>query len=302
MEQHGRVLVVGDIDADRATTLERLRGHGYDPAEVPDARAVLEAARERRPDAVLLDLDLSEADAFDLLVRLREDPLLSDIPVVAITVQREVAFAARVLIAGAHDYLRKPVQETELIARVAAAVRTKELHDTLRATYEGSGSLTGLDDLTGVFNRRALDDEISRQIARATRYERPLSVLLVDLDGFREVNEQHGTEFGDALLSMCAKRLRQRARAADVVGRWRQDRFMIIAPDIEAGGAAVLADGVRSAIARPSMALSGRRIGMTASVGWAQWDGEDAAALVARCERALAEAKGAGRDAARGAE
>jgi diguanylate cyclase (GGDEF)-like protein len=204
--------------------------------------------------------------------------------------------------AGAHDVLRKPFEPLDLLARVGAAMRTRRLQHELRALGAELERQATTDSLTGLANRRFLDGQLDRLSARSARHGRELAVLLLDIDGFRSLNDAHGHEAGDAALAQIGRRLLNRCRREDIVGRWGGEEFLVVAPDIGAQGAWVLAEALRTAVSGEPLVVAGRTVAVTASIGWSTWraDGDSAGALVHRADRALYAAKSAGRDAVRG--
>jgi diguanylate cyclase (GGDEF)-like protein len=266
-----------------------LSGRGHVVSEAADGVAALETARGERPDVVLLDLGLPGLDGFDVLAELRDDPALQTVPVVIVSAWDEVA---RALDSGAHDYVRKPFAPAELAARVEAALRVKVTTDELAHSRAQLTELALHDPLTGLPNRRALEAALERALARRAA----ASVILADVDHFSAVNNEHGHDAGDAALRGVARRLRSRARASDIVGRWGGEEFLIVLSDTDLGGAGALAEDLRVTLAgRPVAGLA-----LTASFGVAQRDGDvSPAELVALADTALYEAKRGGRNAVR---
>ncbi len=281
----GPVVVVADDEDDARTLLrDQLHPRGYRVVEAADGPAALEACRANAPDVVLLDLGIPGKDGHEVLADLKADMALVDVPVVVITGQADVS---RALQLGAHDYVRKPYELTELIARVAAALRTKRLHDELRRREAQLDDLVRKDPLTGLANRRNLDEQLKMLGGGARRQRQPLSVLLIDLDRFRRINETEGHAVGDGVLRAVSGRILERLRAEDVVGRWGGEEFLVVLPATDLEGAWVLADRIRTAIVDPIVIGEGSEVLVTASIGCATGDGTDAESLVRRAESAL---------------
>ena len=153
-----------------------------------------------------------------------------------------------------------------------------------------------MDPLTGLPNRRSLTTELEREHALARRGRPAFSVLLLDVDHFKAVNDERGHAAGDRVLEEIAARLRGRARTSDVVGRWGGEEFLVIAPDTDADGARILAEGLRTAISDTPTVLDSGPVRITASVGVASWERETVDEVLSRADQALYEAKAAGRD------
>jgi len=285
------VVVADDEPHARALLRDQLQPEGYRVIEAGDGPAALEACRANRPDVVLLDLGIPGMDGHEVLAVLKADVSLVDVPVVVITGRPDVT---RALQLGAHDYVRKPYEITELIARVAAALRTKRLHDELRRREAQLDDLVRKDPLTGLANRRNLDEQLKTMGGGARRQGQPLSVLIVDLDQFRRINETEGHAVGDGVLRAVARRVLDRLRTEDVVGRWAGEEFLVVLPATDLEGAWVLADRIRRAIVDPIVIGEGSEVVVTASIGCATGDGTDAEGLVRRAEAALTEARKSG--------
>jgi diguanylate cyclase (GGDEF)-like protein len=283
------VLVVEDDAGIRALYREVLRMRGHRTVEVERGDEALMEARACAPDVVVLDLGLPGLDGLGVLAQLKADVALCSVPVIVSTAWDDTATVTQALDGGAHDFVRKPFIPDELAARVDAAVRMKAERDALSAD-------ASRDPLTGLPNRRSLTTELEREHALARRGRPAFSVLLLDVDHFKAVNDDRGHQAGDMVLAEIADRLRARARTSDVVGRWGGEEFLIVAPDTSATGAVSLAEDLRAAVSESAIEIDGKPVTVTASVGVAAWERETVEELVARADQALYEAKKAGRD------
>jgi diguanylate cyclase (GGDEF)-like protein len=283
------VLVVEDDAGIRALYREVLRMRGHRTVEVERGDEALMEARACAPDVVVLDLGLPGLDGLGVLAQLKADVALCSVPVIVSTAWDDTATVTQALDGGAHDFVRKPFIPDELAARVDAAVRMKAERDALSAD-------ASRDPLTGLPNRRHLTTELEREHALARRGRPAFSVLLLDVDHFKAVNDDRGHQAGDLVLAEIADRLRGRARTSDVVGRWGGEEFLIVAPDTSATGAVSLAEDLRAAVSEAAIEIDGKAVTVTASVGVAAWERETVEELVARADQALYEAKKAGRD------
>jgi diguanylate cyclase (GGDEF)-like protein len=268
---------------------------GYVIFEAGDGEEALRLAARERPDVILLDVQIPLLDGYGVLASLQTDPALSEIPVVLVTARTEPEDVADGLHRGAHDYLRKPFQQPELLAREHAAMRTKALRDELRARNAQLELMVSTDLVTGLLNRRATDEQLGSLISRSRRHATALSVLVVDVDGFRRVNGAHGTAVGDAVLETIAERVSDELREEDLVGRWGGDELLVLAPDTGTEGAATLADRIRAAVAATPVQTRAGAVRVTVSVAAATLrDGEDGEAVVHRAEQALRASRGDG--------
>jgi len=290
-----RILVAEDSLVVRAVVREQLEDQGYDVVEAVDGASALTQTAAERPDAILLDIEMPGLDGYQVLAQLKADPTLADIPVVFLTGRTGTADMVEGLRAGAHDYLRKPFEPAELMARIAGAVRIKRLQDELRLRNEELDQLSRIDGLTGLFNRRHIDEHLRKEAAGARRHKQPLAVLMIDIDHFKHVNDTEGHPGGDHVLAEFADRLRSVVRVCDTVGRWGGEEFIIVAPQTDLDGAVALGERVRSAIAERGVDFGDHVVAVTVSVGCAS--GSDTAeALVAIADRALYRSKSNGRN------
>jgi diguanylate cyclase (GGDEF)-like protein len=295
----GNVLVVDDHESVRVFLEEALRKHGFDALGVGTGQGGIDAT-DATVDAILLDLGLPDMNGLDVLDAIRGLPHPPPVIVLTGSVDRD---APACLSRGAHDFMAKPPQLEELIARVSAAVRVKRLQDDL---HEANRLLTHqamTDALTGLANRRHGFAELDRLVASSQRHGRSLCVLMADLDHFKTLNDTYGHDAGDSCLREAARRLADAVRRDDLPVRWGGEEFVVLMPDAKAEKAAEVAERIRSAVADPPFRAGLDLIHVTMSVGWAiRQDGEAGAELVGRADAALYEAKRRGRNAVVGAE
>jgi two-component system cell cycle response regulator len=290
------VLIADDSLVVRAVVRSHLTEKGYHVLEAEDGTAALERCIRSRPDVVLLDIEMPELDGYQVLARLKAAPDLSDIPVVFLTSRSGMDDVVAGLDAGAHDYLRKPFEPAELVARVAAAVQVKKLQDQLRERNAELDRMTRTDALTGVYNRRHLEEELTRQYAIARRQRHPVSVLLLDIDHFKQVNDTYGHPAGDLVLREFARRLRDDLRAGDIAGRWGGEEFLVVLPGADLSAAIEVAERIRRATARTPVITAEGEIPLTVSGGCAVGPLDTPDDQVSRADTALYQAKAAGRD------
>jgi diguanylate cyclase (GGDEF)-like protein len=248
-----RILVVEDDSAMRAYLTETLTGAGHVVVSVADGQSAKRFFRTA--SLVLLDLDLPRVEGLSLLAEIRCDPRTEDLPVVIVSGYRAIGSVVAGLDGGANDYLTKPVDSAELVARV----RTH-----LRAARQAQGWRQSAceDPLTGVLNRRGLLRCLERETGRATRFRTPLSVVFLDVDGFKAINDRFGHRQGDAVLRAIGQMLRRTLRRYDAVGRWGGDEFVLVLPGSSRAATAValarlepaLASAIAGALRGPSVA------------------------------------------------
>lgn len=288
------VLVADNSPVVREVLRWHLESHAFKVVEAADGLETLALAQRVKPSVILLSLELPGLNGHQTLARLKAETELRDTPVVFITGHTDTGDVVEGLRLGAHDFLRKPFEPAEVIARVSAAVRVRELQDDLRLRNAELDRISRSDPLTGLANRRHLDERLAAYVASADRHQHNLSVAIVDIDNFKGVNDTFGHSAGDAVLCEVARRLAASARIEDVVGRWGGEEFMVILPHCDLDGAAVVSERMRQTVsATPISVEGGVAIPVTVSIGCSRGADER---LIERADAALYEAKNAGRN------
>lgn len=293
----GRVLLVEDSATASQMMIATLTSVGLEVDHAETGPAALELAEHTDPSCILLDVELPGGmSGFEIcaaLNELRAPPLP---PVIFITAREGDESKLRALALGAYDFLVKPFEDPELIARVKGALRLRALQVELVEARSQIERLSRIDPVTGALNRTHLADELSRACSIADRYGRPLSILLGDIDHLRIINDRLGLTAGDRILRRFSGLMEQACRDADTAGRFGSGEFLIICPETDVGGASVLAGRIRAG----TEATVGTEITsapVTASFGCAeQAPGEVAEHLLSRCGAALEAAKLGGRN------
>lgn len=290
-----RVLVADDSLLIRSVLRKQLEEYGHFVIEAIDGEDALRACRESQPDVILLDIEMPKLDGHGVLLELRNSPLTADIPVVFLTSRASTEDVVNGLRLGAHDYLGKPFEPAELLARVSAAFRVKRLQDELRTRNMELEALTRVDELTRLPNRRHLQEHLRAAASASRRHDRTMVVLMADVDHFKGVNDLFGHDVGDEVLREVASRLESACRADDVVGRWGGEEFLIVAPSTDSAGAAALGERFRAAAAATPIQVRGDEISITVSIGAAAGTG-DVEEMIRSADSALYVAKASGRN------
>jgi diguanylate cyclase (GGDEF)-like protein len=302
------ILIIDDSEAARAELRRVLETSGrYE--QIAEARDGIEGLRillAQPVDVVICDLEMPGLDGEKLLAAQQGRRGGEHTPFLFLTAQRDPERMARLLRSGACDIVQKPFHPAELLARLDVHLRVQRLQAELREKNATLARLSTTDPVTGLRNRRYVTEFLALEVLRAVRYRTPLSVLLLDLDHFKRVNDGHGHRAGDAVLQVAADTLRASLRATDVAGRYGGEEFLVVLPQTDLQGAEVLGERVRAAIADTVIDVGGAAaLRVTVSVGVATLDAatQTAEQLVERADAALYAAKDAGRDrvvAARG--
>ncbi len=308
-----RVMVVDDEGATRQLMQAWLQGEcGHSVVVAPDGRSALALALEHRPQVVLTDWLMPEMDGIELTRALRATDWGRSIYVIMLTAlgsedQLETAFAE-----GVDDYLTKPFSQRALRARLMAAGRYVRLQEDWardRAQLKSIASELAVsnrkleraaltDALTGLPNRRAAISMLGQAWSASRRSEHPLSVMMVDIDRFKSINDRHGHAGGDMVLTAVSRLLRTSARKDDWVCRTGGEEFLVICPNAPLEAAAQSAERLRKTVASKALTIDGKTFEVTVSIGIASREADtvDADALVSRADEGLYEAKAAGRN------
>lgn len=299
LEEQGLVLLVEP----RANTQERMRKalRGIaDVTPISDPQAALFEAAEKPYELVIVSSVQDNYDPLRLCSQLRSLERTRFIPMLVVAEQGEEDLVIRALDLGVNDYLVRPLDPNELVARATTQIRRKRYQDRLRTSLTQSVELAVTDALTGLNNRHYLDSQLQSLTARSIRRGRPLSLLITDIDHFKAVNDTWGHDAGDEVLREFARRLRSAVRGADVACRYGGEEFIVVMPDTPPSVAAQVAERLREAIATAPFRLqaAGKDIAITTSVGLStlQHPADSAEAMIRRADQALYQAKHAGRN------
>jgi len=237
-----KILVVDDIPSN-VHVLSRILKDDYDIYFATDGEKALDLVQARMPDLVLLDIMMPGMDGFEVCRRIKADPAIHDIPVIFISAKSEVEDETRGLEVGAIDFISKPISPPIVKARVRNHLLLKRQTDLLR-------SLSFLDGLTGIANRRRFDDAMAREWRRCARSHLPLSLIILDVDHFKAYNDHYGHQAGDECLRMVAELLSDRARRpSDLVARYGGEEFVCLLPETDGPGAIRVAEDFRTSVA-----------------------------------------------------
>jgi diguanylate cyclase (GGDEF)-like protein len=249
-------------------------------------------------DVVLADLDMPKLDGDKLLRMKASSPGGPHIPFIFLTASGDEDRRTRLLSQGASDAIEKPFHQPELVARLQLHLKVKKLQDELVLKNESLSRLSTVDAVTGLRTRRFADEVLHVEFLRARRYRNPLSVVMADLDHFKQVNDKYGHLAGDAVLLGVSEVVGGLVRATDVAARFGGEELIMIQPQNDAGGASVMAERVRAEVERATFDVAGESIQVTVSLGVAQFHPDMASPLdlVALADRAMYRAKEAGRN------
>jgi len=273
-----RILVVDD-DQDSVDLLrEWLTMTGYDVLTAATGQEALQRIARERPDLILLDLMIPPPDGLQVIRAVKRDRVMSTIPIVVMTVRRDVPSKVESLRSGADDFIVKPFHFDELDAVVRASLKKRYLYASLeranqqlRDANEKLQKMAVTDERTNLLNDRYLKRRLVEEFKRAQRYGAPLSVAMLDLDHFKQVNDKYGHDCGDLVLRDFGQLLVQNARTTDIVGRYGGEEFLMVLPNTDGIRAAIVADRVRKAAEEQVYKYKEFLVRTTVSIGVASY-------------------------------
>lgn len=296
-----RILVVDDDSASLEIIHEALKWEGYIVRTAEAGADALKTISEWTPDLVILDVNMPGMNGIETLRDLRKSDQY--VSVIFLSGNSSTNHVIEGLDAGADDYIGKPFDPQELLARVRTQLRIKDLNEQLRQANEKLKELVDTDDLTGLFNMRSLYQKLDVELARARRYLRQVCVVMMDMDFFKSVNDGHDHLFGSYVLSEVGAIVRNTIRTTDIAARYGGDEFLIVLTEVSKDGAKAFCERLRSNIEKRVFDNGVDRIQLTASLGYSITEpgqiGVDPRNLVRTADVALYVAKRTGRNCAR---
>jgi two-component system cell cycle response regulator len=301
--EDGGPAVIVIVEEDRfsaAQMAETLRSAGHSvtcAAGCADAQGLVDGETE----LVILSLSMPSSDPLRLVSRCRANEALRQLPILLIAEEIDLIRVAKGLVdLGANDYLIRPVDRQELMARTNTQVRRKRLQDRLQQNYHRGLSLALTDPLTGLYVRRYGEAHLDELIERVNQHVTSAAVLLFDVDHFKQVNDTYGHDAGDDVLRQLAARTIKCVRSVDLAVRWGGEEFLVVMPETDLANAAAVAERIRVAVAKDSFTVrsSGEKLAVTISVGVAaaMTGADERDQLLKRADDALYYAKSAGRN------
>jgi two-component system cell cycle response regulator len=295
----GRVLIVDDRPASYERIATMLGTEHKVDVEADPNQALFHAAEDNF-DLLIVSLGLENHDALRLCSQIRSLDRTRNLPILAITEPDNTARMLRGLEIGVNDFLIRPIDKNELLARARSQVRKRRYTERLRDNVQMSIEMAITDALTGLFNRRYMESHLATLIEQAASRGKPLAALIIDLDYFKAINDSHGHDAGDDVLRDFAVRIKRSIRGIDLACRYGGEEFVVIMPETDMAVAAMVAERLRRRIAADPFAIAqgSRHIPVTISIGIAGLRGKDdtAAQLLKRADQALYRAKRDGRN------
>ena len=293
------VLVVDDSPVYRKLVEQVLAAEAYSLLFAGDGAQAMKLYEEHSPCLVITDWMLPDFSGFELCQRIRSDATRPYTYIIVMTSNTEKCNVVKGLQAGADDYLTKPFDSGEMVARIGVGRRIIDLNRELAAKSQRLEEAARTDPLTGLPNRRAIEEWASKQLRGATRHGFPLWVAVGDIDSFKTINDSFGHDAGDIVLKTFADLLRKNTRASDICGRLGGDEFLLVLTHVERAHVQATVNRFREQFASLSFPLQGQSVRVTASFGVAGVENKDVegfGSLLRKADQMLYEAKRAGRN------
>src|SRR4051794_6626660 len=296
--RQGRILLIDD----RATSHERIAAMLKDEHAVEvksDPNDALFRAAEGHYDLVIVSLALQNFDGLRLCSQLRSLDRTRNVPILAISEGDSNTRLVRGLEIGVNDYLMRPIDCNELLARVRTQIRKKRYTERLRDNVQMSIEMAITDPLTGLYNRRYMESHLNSLLEQAVARKKPLTVLVLDIDYFKAINDTHGHDAGDDVLREFSLRIKKSIRGIDLACRYGGEEFVVVMPETDLTVATMVAERLRRRIATEPFPIQdgARTIEVTISVGISALGKNDTAAtILKRADAALYRAKRDGRN------
>ncbi len=267
--EKARVMIIEDKNFESEKFIETLKRDDDEVIAVRSGEQAMDMAQRNDFDIITVSLNLQSEDGLRLCSHLRSNERTRAVPILMVAEEADMKRIAQGLEIGAHDYILRPVDRNELLARVRTQIRRKRYQDRLRTNYEQSLSLALTDSLTGLFNRRYLMVHLEKLLNKNKESNKSLCALMMDIDHFKKINDTYGHQVGDDVLKIFAERVSQRLRSFDLVARLGGEEFVVVLPDISVDMAFQVAERLRKGICNTKFEVSGPNgpIDVSVSVG-----------------------------------
>ena len=303
MENMFPILIAEDNPVSRMLLEKTLIKAGYEVATVTNGREALESFSEKFFPIVLTDWMMPQMDGLQLCRAIRKNVSTGYVFIFILTARDSIDDMVAGLEAGADDYLTKPFKRAELIARLKTATRVLELEKSLKDANEEITILSITDTLTGCYNRTFMDEQLPKEIKRAIRYNHPISLVMVDIDHFKQVNDTYGHQAGDEVLKELVRSINGSIRSdVDWVARYGGEEFLVVFPETDFESAEALCERFCRNISENTIQIMEKEIRITASFGVTGFTSSDTLkevsyeAMISLADKSLYQAKEEGRN------
>ena len=285
------ILIVEDSSVNGKLCERLLNKNGYETAVCTDGESAIEFVNTNSPDLILLDIVMPGIDGYEFCQVMKNNPKIKHTPIIFLSAMNDEKSIIKGFENGAVDYITKPFRHQELIART-------KTHVDLKRTKEKLMRMAITDELTGLVNRRYFMGRLLHEYERTKRYESVFTVLMIDLDYFKKINDTYGHQTGDTVLRAVSDAMKQSLRLPDIIGRIGGEEFAIILPETDISAALIIGDRLRKRVEALDMPQKNCNIKITISIGASQSSKDDMSIddVLQRSDAALYRAKENGRN------
>ncbi len=294
-------MIVDDVPANIQFLGKILKDEGFKISPASSGEKALEMIPRVKPDLVLMDIMMPGIDGFEVCRRMKDSPEMKDIPVIFLSALNQPEDIVKGFKLGAADYISKPFNTEELLVRVRNHIelvnnRKLIIHfmDEVGKQNQQLQQLAITDSLTGLYNHSFTIERLHQEAANARRYGSPLTVMMLDIDFFKNINDTHGHPFGDDVLRVVTDIIRSNIREGDIAGRYGGEEFLLVLPNTPLDGGMVIAERIRSRVEEHEWNFPDLKV--TISAGVQDLTDQDQAQLIKQADESLYLAKQAGRN------
>lgn len=293
-----KVLMVDDTPANLDILGHIMKMGGLDLSVAPNGEKALQIISKQQPDLILMDVMMPGMDGFEVCKQLKSDESTRDIPIIFVTARVETSDIVKGFTVGGVDYISKPFREEEVLARIGSQLSLRKLAYEKEELIKRLDSLSRIDPLTKLSNRRDIFEKLEYEQSKYERYGNEFSIIMCDIDYFKKINDQFGHDVGDHVLRDVAEILQNSVRKVDYIARWGGEEFLAVLTETSLLGAAQVAEKIRVSVEKHKYELDQDMDPVTMSFGVACHVGKDGTidGLIKTADELLYKAKERGRN------
>jgi diguanylate cyclase (GGDEF)-like protein len=297
------ILIVDDLPQNLQVLGSILRKSKYQIAVATNGQQAIDILQNISPDLILLDVMMPGIDGHEVCRRLKEQEKLRDISIIFLTAKSETDDIVKGFELGAVDYITKPFNATELLARVKTHIELKKnrdvilnLIDELENKNRILEKMAVTDGLTRIFNHSHIIDRLNNEICAAVRHSDPLSIIMFDIDHFKNINDTYGHQIGDEVLVEVTSKIKDALREIDIIGRYGGEEFLVVMRKTDREGCFIASERIRQTIESLTWEHENLHVTISGGIGVIEIENESAATMIKRADECLYIAKNNGRN------
>lgn len=304
INEQPKILIIDDDVRTLHYLEEVFKIESYKTILLHDSNLAIKYALELMPDLIITDVLMPGLNGFEVCIQLKNNPIIAHIPVIFITALLETEDRLRAFIVGGVDYISKPIEREEVLARVKVHLDLRKSRQDLELAHQKIDQskskielLSKTDNLTSLLNRREFLDKMNYEKIRSLRSGNPFSILMMDVDHIKRFNDDIGHDCGDFILVSLANIIKLRIRKQDSLARWGGDEFILLLPETTVNGAQILAESIQTEIQKSSLVFKGTPLCITLTIGITSFDGSKTLdQCISHADTAIVQGKNSGRN------